>query len=34
MPNDDPHLQTVPQQMGVNKSEIVGMLLLIPFLLF
>jgi hypothetical protein len=31
MPNDDPHLQTVPQQIGVNKTKIVGMLLLIPF---
>ncbi len=29
--NDDPHLQTVPQQIGVKRTKIVGMLLLIPF---
>lgn len=29
--NDDPHLQTVPQQIGVKKTKIVGLLLLIPF---
>jgi hypothetical protein len=28
---DDPHLQTVPQQIGVKKTKIVGILLLIPF---
>jgi hypothetical protein len=22
MPNDDPHLQTVPQQIGVNKRKL------------
>ena len=31
MPHDDPHLQTVPQQIGVSKTKIVGVLLLIPF---
>ncbi|NGY37322.1 hypothetical protein FQU23_007310 [Flavobacterium sp. XN-5] len=31
--NDDPHLQTVPQQIGVKKTKIVGLLLLIPFYL-
>jgi len=29
--NDDPHLQTVPQQIGVKNTKIVGLLLLIPF---
>jgi hypothetical protein len=29
--NDDPHLQTVPQQIGVRRTKIAGMLLLIPF---
>ncbi|CAM2933447.1 hypothetical protein [Flavobacterium frigoris] len=29
--NDDPHLQTVPQQIGVRKTKMVGLLLLIPF---
>jgi hypothetical protein len=29
--NDDPHLHTVPQQIGVVKTKIVGLLLLIPF---
>jgi hypothetical protein len=29
--NDDPHLQTVPQQIGVKRTKILGMLLLIPF---
>jgi hypothetical protein len=28
---DDPHLQTVPQQIGVKNTKIVGLLLLIPF---
>jgi hypothetical protein len=28
---DDPHLKTVPQLIGVNKTKIVGLLLLIPF---
>ena len=28
---DDPHLQTVPQQIGVKRSKIVGLLLLVPF---
>lgn len=28
---DDPHLQTVPQKIGVRKTKILGMLLLIPF---
>lgn len=29
--NDDPHLHTVPQQIGVRKTKIVGLLLLLPF---
>jgi hypothetical protein len=29
--NDDPHLHTVPQQIGVSKTKIVGLLLLLPF---
>lgn len=30
--NDDPHLQTVPQQIGVRRTKIVGLfLMLIPF---
>lgn len=29
--NDDPHLQTVPQQIGVKRTKITGLLLLIPF---
>jgi hypothetical protein len=29
--NDDPHLQTVPQTIGVKKTKILGFLLLIPF---
>ena len=29
--NDDPHLQTVPQQIGVNQTKIVGLFLLFPF---
>ena len=29
--NDDPHLHTVPQQMGVKKTKILGLLLLFPF---
>ncbi|WP_035668192.1 hypothetical protein [Flavobacterium sp. 83] len=29
--NDDPHLQTVPQQIGVNRTKILGLLLLLPF---
>lgn len=29
--NDDPHLQTVPQQIGVRQTKIAGLLLLIPF---
>jgi len=28
---DDPHLQTVPQQIGIRKTKILGLLLLIPF---
>jgi len=28
---DDPHLKTVPQQIGVKWTKIVGLLLLIPF---
>jgi hypothetical protein len=28
--NDDPH-HTVPQQIGVSKTKIVGLLLLLPF---
>lgn len=29
--NDDPHLHTVPQQIGVGRTKIIGILLLIPF---
>ena len=29
--NDDPFLKTVPQQIGVKRTKIVGLLLLIPF---
>ncbi len=29
--NDDPHLQTVPQQIGVRNTKLLGLLLLIPF---
>ncbi|GGA63896.1 hypothetical protein GCM10008015_01000 [Flavobacterium palustre] len=29
--NDDPHLQTVPQQIGVKRTKILGLLLLFPF---
>lgn len=29
--NDDPHLQTVPQKIGVKRTKILGLLLLIPF---
>lgn len=29
--NDDPHLQTVPQQIGVRRTKITGILLLILF---
>ncbi len=29
--NDDPHLHTVPQQIGVKKTKVLGLLLLIPF---
>jgi len=29
--NDDPHLKTVPQQIGVKRTKILGLLLLIPF---
>ncbi|MBK0370987.1 UbiA prenyltransferase family protein [Flavobacterium agrisoli] len=29
--NDDPHLQTVPQQIGVNKTKLLGLGLLVPF---
>nr|WP_315211277.1 hypothetical protein [uncultured Flavobacterium sp.] len=28
---DDPHLKTVPQQIGVKRTKIVGLLLLVPF---
>ena len=31
--NDDPHLQTVPQQIGVKRTKILGLLLLMPFYL-
>ncbi|NRT10883.1 hypothetical protein [Flavobacterium sp. 14A] len=31
MANDDPHLQTVPQQVGTRNTKIIGLLLLIPF---
>ncbi len=29
--NDDPHLQTVPQKIGVQRTKILGLLLLVPF---
>jgi len=29
--NDDPHLKTVPQMIGVKKTKLLGFLLLIPF---
>ena len=29
--NDDPHLQTVPQKIGVKRTKILGLLLLVPF---
>ncbi|WP_417939532.1 hypothetical protein [Flavobacterium sp. RS13.1] len=29
--NDDPHLQTVPQTIGVKRTKLLGFLLLIPF---
>ncbi len=29
--NDDPHLKTVPQQIGVKRTKLLGLLLLIPF---
>ncbi|MFW0737403.1 hypothetical protein [Flavobacterium sp. T12S277] len=29
--NDDPHLQTVPQTIGVKRTKVLGLLLLIPF---
>ena len=29
--NDDPHLQTVPQKIGVKRTKILGMFLLLPF---
>ena len=28
---DDPHLKTVPQQIGVKRTKLLGLLLLIPF---
>jgi hypothetical protein len=28
---DDPHLKTVPQQIGVKHTKILGLLLLLPF---
>ncbi|MFT5714625.1 MAG: hypothetical protein ACI9WT_001187 [Flavobacterium sp.] len=31
MANDDPHLKTVPQQIGVKRTKITGLLLLLPF---
>jgi hypothetical protein len=31
MAKDDPHLKTVPQQIGVKRTKILGMLLLLPF---
>lgn len=30
---DDPHLETVPQKIGVKRTKILGLLLLIPFCL-
>lgn len=29
--NDDPHLKTVPQQIGVKQTKLLGLLLLVPF---
>lgn len=29
--NDDPHLQTVPQTIGVKRTKILGFSLLVPF---
>ena len=29
--NDDPHLQTVPQLLGIRKTKLLGVLLLLPF---
>lgn len=29
--NDDPHLQTVPQQIGMQRTKFLGLLLLFPF---
>ena len=29
--NDDPHLKTVPQQIGVRQTKILGLMLLLPF---
>ena len=29
--NDDPHLKTVPQQIGVRRTKLLGLLLLLPF---
>lgn len=31
--NDDPHLQTVPQQIGVKRTKVLGLLLMLPFYL-
>ena len=31
--NDDPHLQTVPQKIGVKRTKKLGLLLLVPFCL-
>nr|WP_315255099.1 hypothetical protein [uncultured Flavobacterium sp.] len=31
--NDDPHLQTVPQMIGVKRTKILGLSLLVPFCL-
>jgi hypothetical protein len=31
MANDDPHLKTVPQQIGVRRTKIAGLLLMVPF---
>jgi hypothetical protein len=28
---DDPHLQTVPQKIGVKRTKILGLILLVPF---
>jgi hypothetical protein len=28
MPNDDPHLHTVPQQIGIRGAKLTGLLLL------